>query len=87
MTTAPTDSESTQTADAVGIRSSALFGGICWIGDTVTFDGDEVIVMDTDMLNGKAKVGKPDTSGIAWDAKWISWDFLGKPNDPSSATA
>lgn len=26
MTTAPTDSESTETADAVGIRSSALFG-------------------------------------------------------------
>lgn len=25
MTTAPTDSESTETADAVGIRSSALF--------------------------------------------------------------
>jgi hypothetical protein len=59
-------------------KIDGVTGKICWIGETVTYKGTEVVVVDTDMLNGEAKIGVPDTNGIVWDTSWVSWDFISK---------
>jgi hypothetical protein len=49
---------------------------ILWIGEVVMHDGVKKIVMDTDMLNGAAKIGCVDTNGIVWDSAWVPWDQI-----------
>jgi hypothetical protein len=58
----------------------AMFGGICWVGESVIHEGVVKSVMDTDMLNGVAKIGCADTNGIVWEALWVPWDLICKPN-------
>lgn len=60
MTTAPTDSESTQDADAVGIRSSALFADFCGWTQIFVASTSETC----EFLNVAAVVGQDTQSAV-----------------------
>lgn len=48
------------------------------IGEKVTIRNDETVyhVQDTDHICGVAKIGIPDTNGIVWDSKWVSYEKI-----------